>query len=145
MPKNKVSLNTYMDKEKNVYRLIDANFNRASEGLRVCEDISRFILDNKELSKDFKNLRHSLFLLKKTFPCQQLLQARDVDADVGREIKEGLKQNWQEVLIANFGRTKEALRCLEEFSQFLNPLEFKQIQEIRFKIYKIEKEVLQRI
>jgi len=134
-----------MGEEKNAYRLIDANFNRAAEGLRVCEDISRFILNNKELSEDFKNLRHSLFLLKKSFPYQQLLQARDVDADVGRETKEALKRNWQEILIANFGRTKEALRCLEEFSQFLNPLSSKQIQEIRFKIYKIEKKVLGKI
>lgn len=133
------------DKKKNVYRLIDANFNRASEGLRVCEDISRFILDNKELSERFKKLRHSLFWIKKGFSHNQLLQARDVDADVGREIEGKPKQNWQEILTANFGRTKEALRCLEEFSQFLNPPKFKQIQSLRFETYKIEKEILEKI
>lgn len=131
--------------EKNVYRLIDANFNRASEGLRVCEDISRFILGNKELSERFKGLRHSLFLVKKDFAYKQLLQARDTERDVGREIEDNLKKNWQEVLTANLQRIKESVRGLEEFSQFLNSKRFKQLQKIRFEIYKIEKQILERI
>ncbi|MCK4858970.1 MAG: thiamine-phosphate pyrophosphorylase [Candidatus Omnitrophica bacterium] len=128
-----------MDKERNAYRLIDANFNRTSEGLRVCEDISRFILDNKGLNERFKKLRHSLFLAKKDFSHKQLLQARNVNTDVGRKIEGKPKQNWQEILAANLARIKEALRCLEEFSQYLDPEKSKMFQEMRFEIYEIEK------
>ncbi len=130
---------------KNIYRLIDANFNRASEGLRVCEDISRFILNNKKISGKLKESRHCLCLAKSFFSYEQLLEARDVKGDVGRKIDDKTKKNWKEILMANFGRIKESLRSLEEFSQFLAPQSFKQIQEIRFKIYEIEKEILKKI
>ena len=43
-----------------IERLIDANYNRLKEALRLLEDIQRFIYDNKELSYAFKELRHNL-------------------------------------------------------------------------------------
>jgi len=131
--------------EKNVYRLLDANFNRAEEGLRVCEDIARFILEDKKISKEFKHLRHLLFSVKRKFPLYQLLQARDTETDVGRGKEEGIKHNWREILFANLARIKEAVRSLEEFSQSVNPSESMNLQEIRFRVYKLEKEVGQRI
>ncbi|RKY39431.1 MAG: thiamine-phosphate pyrophosphorylase [Candidatus Omnitrophota bacterium] len=131
--------------EKNVYRLLDANFNRAEEGLRVCEDIARLILEYKKISKEFKHLRHLLFSVKRKFPLYQLLQARDTETDVGRGKEEGIKHNWREILFANLARIKEAVRSLEEFSQSVNPSESMNLQEIRFRVYKLEKEVGQRI
>ena len=35
----------------NLYRLIDANLNRLREGIRVIEDIQRFIFNNKIFQK----------------------------------------------------------------------------------------------
>ena len=45
---------------KDLYRIIDANFNRSKEGLRVCEDMARFVWDDKILSVALKNIRHDL-------------------------------------------------------------------------------------
>ena len=39
-------------------RIIDANINRISEGLRVAEDIFRYGLDSSELQQSLKSLRH---------------------------------------------------------------------------------------
>jgi thiamine-phosphate pyrophosphorylase len=41
-------------------RIIDANLNRSSEGLRVLEDIARFILGDAMLTQELKTLRHHL-------------------------------------------------------------------------------------
>ena len=44
--------------QNNTYRIIDANLNRLREGIRVVEDIFRYIYNDKELSTKLKNLRH---------------------------------------------------------------------------------------
>ena len=43
---------------KNHLRLIDANLNRLREGIRVVEDIFRYIYNNKQISTKLKSLRH---------------------------------------------------------------------------------------
>ena len=47
------------DKSK-IYRVIDVNLNRSREGLRVCEEVARFILNNKSITARFKALRHDI-------------------------------------------------------------------------------------
>jgi len=41
-------------------RMIDANLNRSSEGLRVLEDVARFLLNDAGLSQRLRTLRHDL-------------------------------------------------------------------------------------
>src|SRR5262245_52944153 len=41
-------------------RILDANLNRATEGLRVIEDYCRFALDDRHLTQRCKQLRHDL-------------------------------------------------------------------------------------
>ena len=41
-------------------RILDANFNRAREALRVVEDYARFHLNDDSLSGELKQLRHDL-------------------------------------------------------------------------------------
>lgn len=41
-------------------RIVDANFNRAKEGLRVCEDICRYGFDLKKETRQLKDIRHAL-------------------------------------------------------------------------------------
>ncbi len=67
-----------------VLRLVDANLNRASEGLRVLEDIARFVTVDDRLSRDLRAMRHRLAELAQPFGIR-LLTARDSVADVGRE------------------------------------------------------------
>ena len=69
----------YMDK---FYRIIDANINRASEGVRVLEDLARFYLEDKDLSKKLKEIRHGIRKEVMVF-LPSLLNARDSLGDVG--------------------------------------------------------------
>ncbi|MCJ7577821.1 MAG: thiamine phosphate synthase, partial [candidate division Zixibacteria bacterium] len=46
--------------KRNIYRIIDANLNRAREGIRVAEEVARLYFNDAELSTQFKSLRHQL-------------------------------------------------------------------------------------
>jgi len=39
----------------NLYRVLDANVNRTSEGLRVLEDLARFCYNDRLLSRGLRN------------------------------------------------------------------------------------------
>ncbi len=69
-------------------RIIDANTNRALEGLRVLEDIARFALDDADLTAQLKDARHGLLAAVRAFVLPEGLQlaARDAGADVGTGI-----------------------------------------------------------
>jgi len=127
--------------EKNLYRVIDANLNRAREGLRVIEDTSRFVLSRDDASENARNLRHRLdFITRKVY--RQLLTERDTASDPGRKNRETKHKNVSALLGANFRRVEEALRVLEEYGRIISPLASAAIKSIRFKIYKLEKELL---
>lgn len=135
------------DITSNVFRIIDASFNRASEGLRVLEDIARMILNDAALSEQLKNLRHRLNSETAAF-YQELLQSRNSEGDVGKDIEVQEIEKGKEipsVLVANAKRVQESLRTLEEMakipdvSQKLNYDTFKQL---RFEIYTVEKQLM---
>ncbi len=46
--------------ERRIYRIIDADFNRAREALRTIEEFCRFVLDDPALSARAKQMRHHL-------------------------------------------------------------------------------------
>jgi thiamine-phosphate pyrophosphorylase len=130
--------------DKKIFRILDANFNRAKEGLRVCEDIVRFSFNSVKLSEGLKNLRHnitdSLKLLN--IKLANLLSERDASKDVGRksfrvELK---RKNISDIFTANLQRAKESVRVLEEFSKLINQKAAVNFKEIRYKIYQLEKE-----
>jgi thiamine-phosphate pyrophosphorylase len=100
-------------------RIIDANANRAREGLRVLEDIARFALDSPSLSSELKHLRHDLAAAMALLPADRsrLLASRGSDKDVGATIKtasEGDRADIPAVAAAAASRLTEALRSLEE-------------------------------
>ena len=68
-----------------ILRIVDANLNRVSEGLRVLEDIARLALNDPPLSQSLKNVRHRLVETSQSFQ-QQLIQARDAKYDVGQNM-----------------------------------------------------------
>ena len=43
---------------ENYLRLIDANLNRLREGIRVVEDIFRYVYNDKQTALKLKELRH---------------------------------------------------------------------------------------
>jgi len=126
------------------YRLLDANLNRAREGLRIIEDVVRFLYNDKELSRKLRNIRHELSIITgKIYP--RLLKSRDSENDVGLTFKEGKRKNLRDILIANFRRAEEGIRVLEEFSRLISADAGDRLKKIRFKVYTIEKEIVTRI
>ena len=134
-----------MSKSK-ALRLIDANFNRAKEGLRVCEDVFRFIYDDRNLMSSFKKLRHECSNVLLRFPVsyRMLVKARSSSNDVGKKsvIIEKKKPRWNDILISNLKRSEEGLRVLEEASKVVAPRESKKFQSLRFRLYELEKRAL---
>src|SRR5574344_3055863 len=96
----------------NFLRIIDANLNRLREGIRVVEDIFRYVYNDKELSTKLKNLRH----LARVENFYEILESRDVQNDVLKQsIKsEQNRDDLNSILIANFKRAQESSRVLEE-------------------------------
>ncbi|MFX4236487.1 thiamine-phosphate pyrophosphorylase [Aliarcobacter butzleri] len=117
-------------------RLIDANLNRLREGIRVVEDIFRYVHNNKEVTTKLKNLRH----LARTENYYELLETRDVKNDVLREsIKsEQNRDNLNSILIANFKRAQESARVLEEFTKLTSIKDSENFKYIRYELYNLE-------
>lgn len=135
-------------KIKIIDRIIDANINRAKEGLRVCEEITRFILNNRNLTARFKKIRHRIDRAFKPLPPQRnLIKARQSLNDVGKTIYAGelKRKNYQDIFAANIQRVKESIRVLEEFSKLGNTNAAIQFKKIRYDIYELEKKVITRI
>ena len=136
-------------KKSAIYRIIDANLNRAREGLRVCEDTTRFILNNSNLTLRFKRIRHRLSEISKRLPTcpTQLIKARNSQDDIGKYLfapdqKKYNKRQVKGIFIANIRRAEEAMRVLEEFSKTIDKEISDNFGKLRFKIYALEKEVL---
>lgn len=94
-------------------RLIDANGNRAAEGLRVLEDCARFLLDRADLAAQAKELRHAV---RAALP-MAAVGARDTAGDVGTTITaadEMRRGRLIDLVRANAARVAEALRAGEE-------------------------------
>jgi thiamine-phosphate pyrophosphorylase len=123
-----------------LYRVIDANLNRLKEGIRVVEDILRYRDNNKELSSKLKELRH-LSRIKET---TQLLKYRDVNNDVLRSsIKSELnRSDIDSIIVANFKRSQESSRVLEELYKLDNIEYSENFKYIRYELYNLEKKVL---
>jgi len=104
-------------------RVVDANLNRAREGLRVCEEVTRMILNDPGLTRRYQRFRYSLNSAAKFHPAGGLLKARDPHRDVGRPQRRGMispHRGYQGLVLANMKRVEEALRVLEEFTRLKN-------------------------
>ena len=135
-------------KTKTINRIIDANINRAKEGLRVCEEITRFILNSPRLTSEFKKIRHGIDKVVKCLPASiDLLRERKSLKDVGRNIyiNELERKNFQDIFFANIQRVKESIRVLEEFTKLINKNLAIQFKKVRYDIYEIEKDAARRI
>lgn len=125
-----------------VMRVIDANINRAVEGLRVMEEVSRFVLDEGKNTAKFKKLRSQIRLSVKLLGLQ--LKHRDSCKDVGKNSftkQEAKRETLLDVFSANSKRVEEALRVLEEFSKLINVSASKLFKDARFEVYGLEKKI----
>ncbi len=120
-----------------VHRILDANINRAAEGMRVLEDIARFTLENKKLCSAIKKCRHEL----RTQTPE--ITSRDVKADIGTTVStkaEGTRDSMHDVALAAGNRCAEALRVVEEFLK-LESIK-NTVESIRYSMYDLADEVV---
>ena len=122
--------------DSNYLRLIDANLNRLREGIRVVEDIFRYVYNDKQTAIKLKELRH----LSRLENYIELLETRDVKNDVLRaSIKsEQNRTDLYSILIANFKRAQESSRVLEEFSKLISIKDSENFKYIRYELYNLE-------
>ncbi|MBU0924756.1 thiamine-phosphate pyrophosphorylase [bacterium] len=120
----------------NYLRLIDANLNRLREGIRVVEDIFRYVYNDKQTALKLKELRHKA----RTNNYIELLETRDVKNDVLRaSIKsEQNRTDMNSILIANFKRAQESSRVLEEFCKLISIEDSENFKYIRYELYNLE-------
>jgi thiamine-phosphate pyrophosphorylase len=124
-----------------VWRLLDANVNRAREGLRVVEDTARFVLGDAPAAKAFRGMRHALDRLVRAH-YRTLLAARRVESDSGRaNVSAVYEAGIPALLAANLKRAEEALRVLEEYGRLLSPQIVPKVQALRFEVYAWEKRI----
>jgi thiamine-phosphate pyrophosphorylase len=128
------------------HRILDANLNRAMEGLRSLEDIARF-QNQAAFQSQFKDLRHSLQLIATHWNQELLIASRNADDDVGRAVKTSAEadrsQGLASVCEAAAQRVQQALRCLEEIAKFQYPPSASKLESIRYQSYDLNARLLQ--
>lgn len=126
-------------------RILDANLNRAREALRVIEDYCRFVLNDATLSRELKELRHSLAAAAESIDRLALASARDTHGDVGTSIstaEEFRRDSLIDVVQANCKRLQESLRSLEEHSKVTRPAAASAFEQLRYRSYVVESALL---
>ena len=133
---------------KEVYRILDANFNRAREALRVGEDCGRFVLNDPAVTAMAKNLRSDLREIFTAMPVEELVVSRDAPGDVGTVLSsptELTRKDIPAVVTAACKRLTEALRTLEEYSKFVSPEHTQRFERMRYDSYTLEQRLLGRL
>lgn len=124
--------------------VMDANLNRALEGIRVCEDIFRFIFQSS-MSSEFKEMRHSLLTAALEIFGNSLTVSRNVSLDSQKFIdteSENMRTGYEDLFSANIRRACEAVRVMEEFSKTIPSQAGNPFQNIRFSLYDLEQRSL---
>ena len=131
--------------KKKILRVVDVNLNRAKEGLRICEDIARFVLDRKKETEQYKNIRHQL-----TQACsfidghkKNVICARNILKDVGKKTvaTELKRKGIEDIFYANSQRSKESIRVLEEFMKLMDSKKALACKKMRYRVYELERKI----
>jgi len=131
--------------ESAVLRIIDANFNRAREAVRVIEEVCRFALNSAPLSSRAKQLRHELTRAIGELDAGRLIASRDTLGDVGvaQTVEKQLgRGSLNDSLAAGCKRLTEALRALAEVIRIENESLAEKIEELRYAAYTLEKDIV---
>lgn len=124
-----------------INRILDANLDRAREGLRIIEEWCRFGLNNRNFTKDCKEMRAELAKWHST----QLRMARNTPEDVGTALshpQEEVRDSLESLLQANLCRIQEALRVLEEYGKLYHPNMGITFKQMRYRVYTLESNLM---
>lgn len=127
-----------------VRRIVDANLNRVSEGLRVAEDVCRYAWNDWRLQEGIKAIRHEVAV---TVDQRDFIPARNPASDVGGapgETFSAPRRDMVDVMKANLKRAQEGLRVLEEVFKIGSPKISDTYRKLRFRTYEIERKVFTR-
>jgi thiamine-phosphate pyrophosphorylase len=106
------------------------------------EEYLRMVLDDGHLTGLVKSLRHDLTAASALLPGSERFAARDTLGDVGRDTKaddESHRSDTWHVAQASFSRVAQGLRVLEEYGKLLNVAFAQQCEELRYRLYTVEK------
>lgn len=126
-----------------LYRILDANLDRAREGLRIIEEWCRFGLNNASLTEECKQLRQELG----SWHSADLRAARDTPGDPGTDLThphEEKRSGIEQLLQANLCRVEEALRVLEEYGKLYRSDMALACKQMRYRVYTLESQLLVR-
>ncbi|MDB9313783.1 thiamine phosphate synthase [Spirulina sp. CS-785/01] len=124
-----------------VYRILDANLDRAREGLRIIEEWCRLGINHPDLTQTCKTLRQDLA----SWHTPEIRQARDTPGDLGTDLshpQEETRATLEHLLQANLCRVQEALRVLEEYAKLTEPQMAQACKQIRYQVYTLESDLL---
>jgi len=133
---------------REIYRILDANFNRAREALRVAEDCGRFALNDPAVTATAKTMRSDLAEIYAAMPAAEMLAGRDTPGDLGTELTsptERRRAGLHDVAAAACKRLTEALRTIEEYSKIVSPEQTRRIERIRYNAYTLEQRLMGRL
>jgi thiamine-phosphate pyrophosphorylase len=122
-------------------RILDANLDRAREGLRIIEEWCRFGLNSSPLAEECKILRQELA----SWHTLELRHSRNTPGDPGTELthpQEQHRSGLEQVLQANFCRVEEAMRVLEEYGKIYQSEMGAAFKQMRYRVYALESELL---
>ena len=125
-----------------IWRTLDASANRSAEAVRVLEDILRFCLNDAFLSQEAKAIRHELAVIFSREDFQPRIRLRDVLRDVGVSTtvaKTPPRTEMKHVFAANAARASQSIRSLEECSRLVVPAVTAAFEQLRYRIYTLEK------
>ncbi|MDY3551111.1 thiamine phosphate synthase [Gemmata sp. JC717] len=128
--------------EVDAARVLDASLNRAREAARVLEDYARFVLDDRFLTQEVKELRHGLAAAAQKLPPRVLLASRETLRDVGTTAtaaSEYERASPAHVAVVNLKRLQESLRSLEEFGKVFGPDLGRTLEAVRYRAYTLER------
>ena len=127
--------------EQIVYRILDANLDRAREAVRTIEEWCRFGLEDVALCDRCKQIRQELAQWHR----EEFRRARNTPDDPATGLShanEVHRADVQAVLRANMGRLQEALRVLEEYGKVVDPSMGEAMKQMRYQVYTLESQLL---
>ncbi len=127
--------------DNRIAQLIDANLDRAREGLRVMEDWCRFGLKRNDFSIKIKGWRQQLGAHHHYIYRKARLTSEDPAMGISHPLQKE-RSSPEAIFIANSSRVQEALRVLEEFTRITDPKLSELATRIRYETYEIEIKVL---
>lgn len=124
-------------------RILDANLNRAREGLRTCEEYARLELNDARAAAAVKKARRLLQGCSDLLGPERLLAARDISGDVATvpRADDVQRRDSRDIAQAAIKRAQEALRTVEEFSQLEIPQAAAAAAQARYAAYEAEQQL----